>query len=426
MSDLGQLGLNAYESGVYLALLARGGQTSTEVAARAKVPRQRIYDVLRSLAVKGLCSEQDTSPRTFFPIDPAVALPVLSAQRAAELDRERARTEALAQDLAAELGPIFQAGQSENDPLKYVEMLSSPDRIAAKAVELATAARSQVNSLVARPMILSAEQNREFLHVPLERGVRYRALYEESALADSELRGLIEELGPKGQEIRIVPSLPVKMQAFDDEVAILSMKDPVGGPPTFTALVLRHRGAVALLNLAFERLWERANPIGGVSVDYVSGYVPGAIGRIAEMHGVYYAEVWGSGAEFEGMMAEEMREFVSKYDDARDLMLTAWVEGRLVGSIVVQGTDADCPGARLRWVIVEPAFHGRGIGKEMLRRALSFCRSAGFSTVYLWTVEGLPQSMGLYSSFGFEVVERIPDARYSVPRVNLRLELTLT
>jgi GNAT superfamily N-acetyltransferase len=143
------------------------------------------------------------------------------------------------------------------------------------------------------------------------------------------------------------------------------------------------------------------------------------------MHGVYYADAWGSGAEFEGMMAEEMREFVAKYDEARDLLLTAWVDDRMVGSIVVQGTGTDFPGARLRWVIVEPQFHGRSIGKEMLRRALDFCRKAGFESAYLWTVEGLPQSMGLYQSFGFQIVERIPDSRYSVPRVNIRLELLL-
>jgi hypothetical protein len=168
--------------------------------------------------------------------------------------------EASAVELAGLLGPIFQAGRAENDPLQYVEALCDAARISARAVELAGASRSHVNSLVARPMILSSEQNRRFLHVPLERGVRYRALYERSALEDEELRGWMDELERLGQEIRVVETLPVKMQAFDDEVVLLSMKDPVGGSPTFTALAIRHRGAVALLNLAFERLWEEGQP----------------------------------------------------------------------------------------------------------------------------------------------------------------------
>ena len=259
-ADLASLGLNAYESAVYLALLVRGGQGSTELAKRAKVPRQRIYDVLRSLEDKGLCAGRDTNPKTFFATDPAVSLPALSAHRAAELERERERTESVARSLAESLGPLFASGRCEGDPLQYVEALADPARIAARADELAGAARSHVNSLIARPLILSSEQNLRFLRVPLERGVRYRALYERSALDDSELRGWMDELAEQGQEIRLAPSLPTKMQAFDDEVALLSMQDPVGGTPSFTALAIRHRGAVALLNLAFERLWDEGIP----------------------------------------------------------------------------------------------------------------------------------------------------------------------
>jgi hypothetical protein len=254
------LGLNAYESAVYLALLSRSGQGSTELAERARVPRQRIYDVLRSLEAKGLCVARDTNPRTFFPADPATALPALSEKRAIELERERERTAAVALQLAVQLGPLFHAGRGENDPLQYVEALADPARIAARAIALASEAKRHVASLIKRPLILSPEQNHRFLHVPLERGLRYRALYERSALDDPELREWMATLSGKGQEIRLVAALPVKMQVFDDEVALLSMQDPVGGPPSFTAVALRHRGAVALLNLAFERLWEEGMP----------------------------------------------------------------------------------------------------------------------------------------------------------------------
>ncbi len=259
-AELAELGLNAYEGSVYLALLGRSGQTSTQLATRAGVPRQRIYDVLGSLEEKGLCTGRDTTPRTFYAADPRKALPALSARRAAELQRERERAQTVAAALVEQLGPMFLAGKRERDPLQYVEALADPARIAARAVELAGAARRHVSSLIKRPLIISPEQNRAFLHVPLDRKVRYRALYDDAALDDAELRAWMDELGPKGQEIRTVPSLPVKLQLFDDEVALLSMQDPVGGPPSFTAIVIRHRGAVALLNLAFEALWAQGAP----------------------------------------------------------------------------------------------------------------------------------------------------------------------
>jgi GNAT superfamily N-acetyltransferase len=76
-------------------------------------------------------------------------------------------------------------------------------------------------------------------------------------------------------------------------------------------------------------------------------------------------------------------------------------------------------------VLVDEAFHGRGIGKQLLERALSFCRQAGYHSVFLWIVEGLPRSFVLYERAGFRVVERTPDGRYGLPRVHLELGMAL-
>lgn len=157
-------------------------------------------------------------------------------------------------------------------------------------------------------------------------------------------------------------------------------------------------------------------------VTYIVGYQPGFLGRIAEIHGVYYAKAWGSGAEFEGMIAYELHEFLRSYKPGRDLLLTAHVGGRLVGSIAVLDEGE---AARIRWVIVEESSQGLGIGRQMLSSGLQFCRNADFGKVYLWTVEGLPQSMGLYERAGFQIVERTPGEHYSVPHMHLRLEMEL-
>lgn len=261
LDDLSELGLNGYEAAVYLALLGRSGLTPTELSSRAKVPRQRIYDVLETLAGKGLCTSRDTTPKTFFAIDPQLALDSLSQQRAAALEREREKTTKRAQELILALLPIFQAGRGQNDPLAYIEVLSEPSRIATRALEMARSAQVSVNSCIKRPLILSQEQNWRFIRDPLQRGLFYRALYEEPALEDEELREWMQTFREWGQQIRLVPELPVKMNAFDENEVLLSMQDPVGGPPSFTALAIRHRGMIAFLNMAFEHLWERGKPL---------------------------------------------------------------------------------------------------------------------------------------------------------------------
>lgn len=231
LDDLADLGLNGYEAAAYMALLGRSGLTPSELAVRAKVPRQRIYDVLDSLAAKGLCAFRDTSPKTCFATDPSLGLESLAHQRAEALERERERTALKARSLIDSLLPIFQAGRGQNDPLSYIDVLTDTNRIAAQSLEQARLAQTRVNACIKRPMILTAEQNWRFLREPLSRGVQYRALYEKAALEDDELRDWMASFREWGQEIRLVESLPVKMHAFDDNAALLSMQDPVGGPP---------------------------------------------------------------------------------------------------------------------------------------------------------------------------------------------------
>ena len=155
------------------------------------------------------------------------------------------------------------------------------------------------------------------------------------------------------------------------------------------------------------------------------GYEPGLIGRVGELHGRYYADAWGAGAPFEIMMLREFCEFIEHYDPEKDLVLSAHVRGAMIGAISILGRNASLSGVQLRFFIVDPAYHGRGAGKALIHAALDWCRERGFRNVFLWTVDHLPQSRGLYEKVGFRVTERCPDDRYTVHRQNLKMELEI-
>ena len=53
-------------------------------------------------------------------------------------------------------------------------------------------------------------------------------------------------------------------------------------------------------------------------VELAEGYVPGAIGRVAQLHGRYYHEHWGFGLYFEAKVATELADFLGRYDAGRD------------------------------------------------------------------------------------------------------------
>jgi GNAT superfamily N-acetyltransferase len=154
------------------------------------------------------------------------------------------------------------------------------------------------------------------------------------------------------------------------------------------------------------------------------GYEPGAIGRIGELHGRYYAAVWGSGAAFEMQVLRGLCAFIEAYDPRTHALFTAHAGGALIGSAAVLAFP-ETGRAQLRYVIVDPAWQGRGAGRALLQAALAWCRERGVATCFLWTVEGLPASRTMYERAGFRVVERVDDARHTVPRTSVRMELPL-
>jgi GNAT superfamily N-acetyltransferase len=135
----------------------------------------------------------------------------------------------------------------------------------------------------------------------------------------------------------------------------------------------------------------------------LTGYVPGALGRITELHGSYYAKHWDLGLYFEAKVSTELAEFLSRFDPAHDGAWFVRVNGEIAGGVFIDGKEADTVGARLRWFILDPAYQGRGIGNLLIREALEFCKQAGFRRVYLTTFAGLNTARHLYEKHGFRL-----------------------
>jgi RimJ/RimL family protein N-acetyltransferase len=135
-----------------------------------------------------------------------------------------------------------------------------------------------------------------------------------------------------------------------------------------------------------------------------TGYLPGAIGRIAALHARYYHEAAGFGVHFEAKVARELGEFCERYDSNRDGLWLAIVNDVIEGSIAIDGIHARHEGAHLRWFIVGDRLRGTGIGTSLLSSAMAFCQAKRYDRIYLWTFEGLTAARHLYEKSGFRLV----------------------
>jgi sugar-specific transcriptional regulator TrmB len=262
IEQLAALGLTRYEATAYASLLGRQGYTPAQVAARAGVPRQRIYDVLASLSARGLAVERHAGgQRLFFAVDPAAALPALLDERRRQFEAEQEHLNTQTAALVHALAPAFAAGSDVADPLDYVDVILDRRRVAERALQLARAAEREICVLFKAPLVGGRDENLAEVREPRERGVRYRALYERATLDDPAVAAWLVQFRRWGQEARAVDSLPIKCNLYDSRAALLSLQDPVTGTPSLTALCVTHPGLAQTLSVAFEGLWARGEVV---------------------------------------------------------------------------------------------------------------------------------------------------------------------
>ena len=142
------------------------------------------------------------------------------------------------------------------------------------------------------------------------------------------------------------------------------------------------------------------------SPEIIKGYIPGAIGRISELHGAYYHKHWGFGLFFEAKVAAELSEFLLRYDTHKDGIWVATQNDRVEGSIVMDGIHAETDGVHLRWFILSDVLRGKGVGRMLVEKAMAFCREKSYRKAHLWTFEGLDAARRLYLEAGFRLVRQ--------------------
>jgi GNAT superfamily N-acetyltransferase len=157
-----------------------------------------------------------------------------------------------------------------------------------------------------------------------------------------------------------------------------------------------------------------------------SGYRPGAIGRVAEMHASYYSRDWDFGLYFEAKVATELAEFLLRFQEGRDGLWLAIEAERIMGSLALDGSGANREGVQLRWFILDGAARGAGLGNRLMEAAMGFCRARGYDRVYLKTFRGLEAARHLYEKNGFRLVHEAPGKFWGNDVMEQRFECNMT
>ena len=244
------LGISDVEERVYLALLESPGAGVSALARGAGVAASRVREAITNLESRGLLARVPGKTTRYMPTPPEIAIQSLVVRREEEL----ARVRLVAPELARRLRDTLDS--TEEEP---VQVISGRDAIVQTFLQLERGATEEFLAFDKPPYASSKVVCNPVQLECLERGVRYRIVYDRDAL---EMPGQIETLETliaAGEESRTLPGVPMKLVISDGATGLIPLGSGEAGIQA--ALLVRTSALLEALKRLFEELWTKAQPI---------------------------------------------------------------------------------------------------------------------------------------------------------------------
>ena len=203
---LQDLGLNAYEARSYLVLVGHPRFKALELATRANVPRQKIYEVLDSLTEKGFAQVVQEKTKLFSAVEPGLAIPAYLSRRRKLFEQQLAEQSRSASALIDDLSSAYSEGQGGRGTLDFLRIVNEPAQTATQYRRMLAEVQSEYLEF-SRPPYAVDPLDEQLVKQARARGVRCRLLLQAGSLDDSH-RQRLQEYEQAGVEVRLADSLP--------------------------------------------------------------------------------------------------------------------------------------------------------------------------------------------------------------------------
>jgi len=246
------LGLSTYEAEVYRALIKVDKAKVQDLARVVAVPRPQIYVALGALLDKGLCREIRGKVNFYAAVAPGTAFRGALRQEEELLKAKADGVRALDQE--------HHRLEPDSVPTSFVQVLRgrqirhSIDELAAATTRELSVSLKYAKEQTPQSIAGAVKAERAML----ERGIRVRCLYEQAALQYLEVRQALKQLTDKGEEARVIRTVPMDLMVFDHRAALFSLAEEKGG---VTVFVFAHPSLVESMRLSFDNLWQQGRDV---------------------------------------------------------------------------------------------------------------------------------------------------------------------
>lgn len=246
------LGLSPREELAYRALVRRRLGSPADLSRDIGSTVAQARAALEQLEAKGFVSRMPGRRVRFVAAPPEVAVEAAIYRQLEGI--ERARHSAL------RLTEEFRSGSRAEGPVEVVEVVVGREAVIQRWAQLQQIATQELLAFDRPPYSMPTPDVNADEDVALRRGVGYRIIYSRDALEWPGMLPHIERYVEAGEEARVLPEVPMKLDLVDRKLALVPLTQ--GDPGRMEGALLLHPSPLLeTLALLFEMLWERAVPL---------------------------------------------------------------------------------------------------------------------------------------------------------------------
>ncbi|MFQ6127132.1 MAG: TrmB family transcriptional regulator [Candidatus Heimdallarchaeota archaeon] len=250
------LGLTSYEAKAYNALVSTGAADARTISDKSRVPFGRIYDVLESLAGRGLVDIQESRPKRFLCVNPSEAIRKLLDSKNKELTGLTKMASEIEQKLTKRL-----FGVPKESIFWSVEIgKGCRESYLKKMQETNREILAYIN--IERSSILENEikEYTGIVQQLIHKGIRVRLLigYDDVEKTKKIISPLVNHLKFLDKlEVRFVSIPSDSFEVIDSEKVILKVRNPVRLNENLAAIFIWQTDLAKELERTFEEMWQK-------------------------------------------------------------------------------------------------------------------------------------------------------------------------
>ena len=263
IKELMTLGFSENEAKTYLTLMIKNNMTVAEIAQASGVPRPKLYEIIKRLIFKGLCTEVNGKIKKYSAVNPEIISESLIKQYEKQFTEKKTKTENFFQDIAS----IYNENIDKNDPLEYIHVLKDKNQISKRYSALERETRSEILLFSKPPFSVILNDDKEAFSA-LDREVKIKAIYELEEHRKEEFCDKIKEIESSGEEIKVSDNLPLKLAIFDNKTVMFALRDRITLKPSLSTIIIEHQDFARVFKRVFESYWNESTSLAELKKKY--------------------------------------------------------------------------------------------------------------------------------------------------------------